>query len=147
MTQIVVRRSARVPDCSLCRDAAADVASIRCPGCGARYHASCFEELATRCATIGCNALHALAAELAARAFTPVPADPPEPTPLDPTVFVVLFTALVVAPILTTVLVMVGQPGLLKLLGIFAGLGLCALLAWGVVVFARAITPPPRRRT
>lgn len=124
MTRIVVRRLDRGPDCSLCRDSVGDI-DVACPGCDARYHGACLAELATRCATLGCDALR-----LGDRVATRAPQE-------DGVWFLLLFPLAIVIPVL-----MVFRP-----LALVVGLAVAAALVYqGLVVFARAITPPPRRR-
>lgn len=134
MTRIVVRRLDRGPDCSLCRDSVGDVA-VTCPGCDARYHGACIAELATRCATIGCDAL---------QVFTRVP---PEPPPLNAAMFLAFFAVVLGAPMVMCGYVLFGAQ-FLMVAGYFAGLALCPVILWAaanaLLVFMQAITPPPR---
>lgn len=145
MARIVVRQTDRVPDCSLCRDTVDGVA-ISCPGCRASYHGSCLDELASRCATIGCTVLGVAAVPQQASPLGLV-AVPHETSPL------------VVASILGFVLV--GTLGILiAVIGVSptavagaSGLRVAVVLSWpvalprllyGLARFAEAITPPPR---
>jgi hypothetical protein len=139
MTRIVVRRLDRGPDCSLCRDSVGDVA-VACPGCDARYHDDCLAELATRCATIGCDALQVLTAP----AFKRIP----EPPPFNPAMFLAFFAVVLGAPMVMCGYALFGAK-FLMVVGHFAGVALGpVIILWAVgnalLVFMKAITPPPR---